>query len=179
MKNYLIPILALTAILTSCSPRVMQPTVTKLDPVKYSGKWHEIGRLPNRFENNVVAAKASYSRQKLDPKNTLSLLNEGLKKNGKRTSITGKVTQPDPIRPGKLKVRFDEFPANLFAGDYWVLGLSQDYTRALVGSPNRKYLWFLSKREKSTKANFKDFLKTAEKLGYDTKSIEWNPKRLP
>lgn len=159
----------------SCSPQIEQPTVVKLDTARYAGEWHEIGRLPNRFEDGFVAAKATYAKQK---DGTLSVVNEGLKKSGAKSKATGQVTQPDSVRPGELKVRFDAFPANLFEGDYWVLGLSQDYTRALVGSPNQKYLWLLSKREKASEKNFKDLLQTAEKLGYDTKAVIWNPKRL-
>ena len=175
MKILLLPLLALTVFLTSCGSRVSQPTVTQLDTGKYAGQWHEIGRLPNRFEHNIVAAKATYTKQK---DGSLAILNEGLKNDGQRTKINGSATIPDPKQPGKLKVSFNPFPANLFAGDYWILGLSQDYTRALVGSPNRQYLWVLSKREKSTQKNFSDFIQTAEKLGYSTKDIIWNPKRL-
>ncbi|MGJ8725791.1 MAG: lipocalin family protein [Roseibacillus sp.] len=161
--------------LASCSTQVEQPTITKLDTAKYAGLWHEIGRLPNPFEKNVVAATATYGAL---PNGSLSVKNNGLKSNGERTEIEGSVTQPDPKQPGKLVVRFDRFPASLFAGDYWILALSQDHTRAMIGSPNQKYLWFLSKREGSQKNNFADFLKTADKLGYSTADVYWNPKRL-
>jgi apolipoprotein D and lipocalin family protein len=30
-------------------------------------------------------------------------------------------------------------------GDYWVVGLADDYSWAVVGSPDRKYLWVLSR----------------------------------
>lgn len=168
-------LLATLLLLTSCGIHVEQPTVTKLDIKKYAGQWHEIGRLPNTFENNIVAARATYTAQK---NGTLSLLNEGIKKDGQRTSIIGNVTQPDSRQPGKLRVRFSTFPTNLFTGDYWILGLSQDYTRALIGSPDQRHLWFLSKREKSTKKNFADFVKTADKLGYPTANVIWNENRI-
>lgn len=176
MKSLIFTIaLAASTLLTSCGNRLEQPTVTKLDSTKYAGLWHEIGRLPNRFEKDVVAATATYGAR---PDGSLSVKNNGLKSNGKQTEIEGAVTQPDPKQPGKLKVRFDRFPASLFAGDYWILALSQDYTRAMIGSPNQKYLWLLSKHEGSQKENFADFLKTAQKLGYDTSEVYWNPKRL-
>lgn len=163
------------ALFTSCSSHRSQPTVVKLDTKKYAGQWHEIGRLPNRFEADFVAARATYIAQK---DGSLSVLNEGLNANGKRSSATGRATQPFAKSPGELKVRFDKFPANLFTGDYWVLGMSEDYTRALIGSPNQHGLWLLSKREKSTKDNFVDFVKVAKNLGYSTESIIWNPKRI-
>ena len=161
--------------LSSCGKTLEQPTVSQLDSKKYAGLWHEVGRLPNRFEKDLVAATATYG---VNPDGSLSVKNNGLKSNGERTEIEGNATQPDPKQPGKLEVRFNRFPANLFAGDYWVIGLSQDYTRAMVGSPDQKFLWFLSKREGSKKENFADFLKTAKGLGYDTSKVYWNPKRL-
>jgi ABC-type branched-subunit amino acid transport system substrate-binding protein len=30
-------------------------------------------------------------------------------------------------------------------GDYWILGLPADYSWAVVGSPDRKYLWILGR----------------------------------
>ena len=30
-------------------------------------------------------------------------------------------------------------------GDYWILGLADDYSWAVVGSPDRKYLWILAR----------------------------------
>ena len=30
-------------------------------------------------------------------------------------------------------------------GDYWVLGLADDYSWAVVGSPDREYLWILAR----------------------------------
>ena len=164
-------------VFTSCSSKVEQPTVTQLDTIRYSGQWHEVGRLPNRFEKDLVAAKATYTPRKIQGQ-PLTLLNEGLKKSGEKTSITGNVTQPDPKQPGRLEVKFDRFPANLFTGDYWVLGRTQDYRRALVGTPNQKMLWFLSKDKNDTKKNFTDMIKVAKDLGYSTEDIYWNPKRL-
>ena len=56
-------------------------------------------------------------------------------------------------------MRFDNWFANLFPnvarGDYWVLAVDDDYRTALVGNPNREYLWLLSRtrRFRSRPAN--------------------------
>ena len=51
-------------------------------------------------------------------------------------------------RSAKLKVRFA--PASLSClpfvwGDYWIIGLADDYSWAVVGSPDRDYLWILAR----------------------------------
>lgn len=175
MKSLSLPILAAAGFLASCGGRVEQATIAKINTAQYAGKWHEIGRLPNRFERDLVAATATYTAR---PDGSLTVRNDGLKSTGKRSGIQGVATQPDANDPGKLKVRFNPFPANLFAGDYWILKLNAGNTRALVGSPNQKYLWFLSKDESSQREDFADYLQTAETLGYETAEVFWNPKRL-
>lgn len=169
-------IAALSVSLISCATRPTdQPTVPKLDAARYSGEWHEIARLPNSFEKNLVAAKAVY---KAKSDGGIHVHNVGLEENGARTSIHGTARQVDSTEPGKLKVRFDPFPANLFEGDYWILDINHSYTRALVGSPNRKYLWLLSKNPKDGRQEFSAQIQRAQELGYDTRSLLFNPKRI-
>ncbi len=163
--------------LVSCSGhRAGPPVVVGFEAAEYAGEWHEVARLPNFFERDVVAAKAIYGVRE---EGGLTVKNLGLKDDGERTEITGKATAPDPAVPAKLKVRFDRFPANLFAGDYWVLAFDEEEGRAMVGGPGRKYLWLLAKDEAATKEDFGDFLKQAEEVGYDTSEMIFNPKRLP
>ncbi len=44
----------------------------------------------------------------------------------------------------KLKVQFF-WP---FRGDYWIIDLADDYSFAVVGTPDRKSLWILSRTSK-------------------------------
>jgi len=178
MKNFPnhVALTGLSACLLSCaSPQANPPTVPKLDAARYSGVWHEIARLPNPFEKDLVAAKAIYQAR---PDGTISVRNEGLKDDGTRTSINGTARPPEPGDPGKLLVRFDKFPANLFEGDYWILQIDPSYTRALVGSPDKKFLWLLSKNPTDGRGEFSAEIQTAQKLGYATGELYFNPKRI-
>ncbi len=51
----------------------------------------------------------------------------------------GKAVPVEGTHNAQLKVTFF-WP---FYGDYWVIGLDSEYRWALVGNPNRKYLWRL------------------------------------
>jgi apolipoprotein D and lipocalin family protein len=104
--------------------------------------------------------------------------NEGLKSDGTRTSITGTARQPDPRKPGKLLVRFDKFPANFFEGDYWILETDPSYTHAVVGSPDRKFLWLLSKNPSDGRQQFSARIQKVHELGYATDELYFNPKRI-
>lgn len=166
-------VLGLAALVSSCSQNDPPlATVTDLDLGRYSGTWHEIARLPNRFEKNVVAATARYDLKKTGD---LTVRNDGLKADGTRTSIEGRAT---PVGPGKLKVRFNRFPANLFAGNYWVLWVDPSYQKAVVGDPGRKFLWLLSKDPASQTEDFAKPVEQAKASGFETERLFENPKRL-
>lgn len=154
------------------------PTVKNLDPVRYQGQWHEVARLHNFFERNVVAARATY---KLIPgSKKLSVLNEGKKANGIRTSIKGRATPvgSTPDGEARLAVRFNRFPASLFEGKYWILYLNEAHTRAAVGTPDRKFLWLLAKDPADQISDFEQALELLKKQGFATESLIINPKRL-
>lgn len=167
-------LLLLMLVYSSCAPQVSgPPTVSSLNKQRYAGEWHEVARLPNQFEKGLVAAKATYG---LNADGSISVRNEGLKTNGDTTSIDGTATPTG--NSGKLLVRFDRFPASLFAGDYWILDVNPEYTRALVGSPDLKYLWLLSKDPSDDKADFQSQIAKAKSLGYLTSGLFYNPKRI-
>lgn len=164
--------------LLACSPSQSPlPTVKNLEIAQYAGEWHEIARLPNFFERGLVAASATYGAL---PDGNISVLNEGLKANGETTSISGKATPvgKTPDGEAKLKVRFNKFPASLFAGDYWILDLNDAHTHAIVGSPNRKLLWLLSKEPTSQPADFEKGIKRMKTQGFPMDTLITNPKRV-
>jgi len=180
MKNLaaLLALAVTSLIFVSCSNQKPKlPTVKNFSAKKYAGQWHEVARLPNFFERGVVAAKATYG---VLPDGEISVFNEGMKASGKMTSIRGAATPvgQTPDGEAKLEVRFNRFPASLFAGDYWVLDLNDAHTRAIVGSPNRKFLWLLSKDPISKTNDFADGVKRMKAQGFDVEKLISNPKRL-
>ena len=74
----------------------------------------------------------------------------------------------------KLEVRFA--PAFLSFlpfvwGDYWVIDLGADYNYAVVGEPNREYLWVLSRSPVMDDTLLAAILERARKQGYDTSKL--------
>jgi apolipoprotein D and lipocalin family protein len=63
--------------LSSCSSKRNLPTtISKLYAERYAGEWHEIARLPNTFERDLIAAKATYS---VNPDGSLKVSKRPLK----------------------------------------------------------------------------------------------------
>ena len=137
----------------------------KIDINQYVGKYYEIARYPFRWEKDCTAVTATY---KLLNKDTISILNTCNKNTptGKFISYEG---EGKIVGDGKLKVSFVPIPLlkRIASGDYWVLYTSKDYTVSVVGSPNGKTGWILSKEVNIPKKELDKSLEVLKSNGYD------------
>jgi len=143
------------------------PTVvSSVDLTRYVGKWYEIARLPTFFERKLKCASATYT---LRPDGRITVLNAGnyIDDPKKSTSTTGVAWVPDKNSPAKLKVQFF-WP---FSGDYWIMYLDKDYRYVLVGDPDVKYLWILSRDKTMDDATYNMLLQKAVDNGYSVETI--------
>ncbi len=130
---------------------------------KYLGKWFEIAHLPARFQEGCSQTTATYA---LSKNGDVSVLNECIK-NGKLKHARGKAKVVDKTTGAKLKVTFF-WP---FYGDYWIINLDKDYEYAVVGTPNRKFLWVLSRSPQMDDKLLSQLLEFAKTKGFDTQKI--------
>ena len=160
--NYFIIFIAII-MLNSCMQTKELPVVKNLDIKKYSGKWYEIARLPNKFEEGLKCVTANYT---IKENGKVIVENRGVYINDstKTDYAKGIAWQPNSDTPAKLKVRFF-WP---FSGNYWVLEIDSDYTYVLIGEPKRKYMWILSRSSKLDDKIYNMLLVKARHLGFDT-----------
>ena len=130
---------------------------------KYLGKWYEIARLPFRFEDGCTDITATYS---LSKDGNVSVLNECLR-DGKLKQAKGKAKVVDKSTGAKLKVTFF-WP---FYGDYWIIKLGQDYNYAVVGTPDRNYLWILSRTPQMAESLFSELIEFVNDKGFNTANL--------
>ena len=144
-------------------PKSDLETVAKVELDKYLGKWYEIAHLPAGFQNGCNQTTATYTL--LDNGN-VSVLNECLK-NGKYKKAKGTAKVVDKLTGAKLKVTFF-WP---FYGDYWIIKLGENYDYAVVGTPNRKYLWILSRTPKMDQRLYSELIGFAKFKGFNTNNL--------
>jgi len=143
-------------------------TVPLLELHRYLGTWYEIARLPERHEGtDFTDITATYT---LNDDGTMRVDNRALNGEGEPEQAVGEATIVDGSGNAKLEVSF--MPDGLkwipfTKGDYWVLRVDDAYRTALVGSPNRKYLWLLARTPMIDAATRRSFLDTAVQEGYD------------
>jgi apolipoprotein D and lipocalin family protein len=140
-------------------------TVPFVDLQKYAGKWYEIARYPNRFQKKCISdVRATYS---LMSDGKVSVLNQCTQANGKTKTANGTGKVVDRTGNAKLKVTFF-WP---FYGDYWILDLDSNYTFAVVGEQDRKYLWILSRTPEIDSNLYNKILERIRNQGYDTSKL--------
>ena len=67
----------------------------------------------------------------------------------------------------KLKVTFF-WP---FYGDYWILKLGDNYDYSIVGTPNRKYLWILSRTPQMDDKLYLQLIEYVKSKGFDVSKL--------
>ena len=137
--------------------------VPYVDLKKYLGKWYEIAHLPARFQKDCTNTTATYTLSKDD---SISVLNE-CRRSGKLKQAKGKAKVVDKNSGAKLKVTFF-WP---FYGDYWIINLDKDYDYAVVGTPNRKYLWILSRTPQMDDKLFSQLIDFVKSQGFDVNNL--------
>lgn len=148
--------------LSACSMKQLA-TVEHVDVNRYMGRWYEIASFPQSFQKGCECTVAEYS---LNEDGTVKVKNS-CNRNGGRDTSTGKAKVVDKTSNAKLKVTFF-WP---FSGKYWIIDLAEDYSYAVVGHPNRKYLWILSRTPQMDKQLYNEIVSRAEAKGFDVSKL--------
>lgn len=155
--------------LAACAPvRPPLPTVAQVDLDRYAGTWHEIARLPNRFQSQCASdVEATYRRTGQD----VAVLNACRTATGERVEARGIAHVVAGSGGARLRVSF----FRPFYGDYWILALDPDYRWVLVGEPRRRFAWVLARRPDLDPATLDALLDRAAALGFDRQAFILSP----
>ncbi|UCC57047.1 MAG: lipocalin family protein [Gammaproteobacteria bacterium] len=171
LKSKLIILITSAIVLSvaSCTTHVIEDppaTVAHVDIGRYLGTWYEIAHIPNRFQKNCTQnTMAEYQPVE---SGRIAVLNRCTRGDGTVEQADGIARIVDPDSNSRLKVSFVRiFGINLFWGDYWILGLDPEYNYAVVGAPDRKYAWVLSRTPALSAAEMVHVWSIVEEQGYD------------
>ncbi len=148
--------------------------VPRVDLKQYMGWWYEIARYPNRFERDCDGNATAFYTLRTD--GSIEVLNRCLTREGRVKSTRG-IARP-AARGGpntKLKVTFF-WP---FPGDYWITALDTTYSWAVVGEPNRKYLWILARTPEIEPSVYDRIEAIVRERGYNPGRLQKTPQLWP
>lgn len=146
-------------------------TVAHVDLQRYVGLWHEVAKIPNRFQKQCL--RGTTAQYTLRPDGRITVLNSCIKADGRADQAEGLARVVDTATGAKLKVSFVSFLGwRPFWGDYWVIGLDPGYRWAVVGTPNRKYGWVLAREPQLDAATLEQVFTILEASGYRREVFE-------
>ncbi len=146
-------------------------TVPYVDLERFMGDWYVIGILPNPIEKKAVNGIETYS---LNEDGTIA--------------ITYKFRQGGPhgkekVLHPKAKVYNNQTRAEWrvqmfrpFWSPFLVVDLAEDYRYTVVGVPNMKFVWIMSRTSSITDTDYKGILDRLKTAGYRTDKIVKMPQ---
>jgi apolipoprotein D and lipocalin family protein len=95
------------------------------------------------------------------------VVRESCEKDGKLAVSAGRGYPVPGTGNSQLKVRF-VWP---FKSDYWIIALDEQYRYAMVGHPDKKYLWIMSRTPRMDEDVYQSLLNRALAKGYNVERL--------
>lgn len=171
MKRIILTVAAVLS-LAACgqNPVYRQSTdplpVAYIDQESYLGLWHEQARLPNQFEQGCQRATAEYGVRE---DGLISVRNTCFEAGGETRVANGRARPAGEAGEGKLEVTF----FGPFWANYWVLQRADDYSWSIVGEPEGRYLWLLTREQTISQTERVAFEQRITQLGYRPGDLVW------
>jgi apolipoprotein D and lipocalin family protein len=145
-------------------------TVDYVDLTKYTGLWYEIARIPNRFQKHCV--KGTTAEYSLKENGEILVINSCTDNDNEVDVAEGVAKVVDKKSNARLEVSFVSFFGwRPFWGDYWIIGLDENYQWAVIGHPERKYGWILSRTKNPDRQMLDEAFDILIKQGYNLKDF--------
>lgn len=163
----LFPLIFITSFSACTMKKDVPHVVPSVDLSQYAGKWYEIASFPVSFQKDCYCVTAEYTAT---DKGYIKVYNSCRKGsvNGKPGSITGNAFPVKGSNNAKLKVQFF-WPIR---APYWIIGLADDYSWAMVSGPSRKYLWILSRKPVLPDETYNMLLEKLKADGFDISRLK-------
>ncbi|MFA6315858.1 MAG: lipocalin family protein [Elusimicrobiota bacterium] len=139
---------------------------------RYMGRWYEIARYPNSFEKGCHGVTADYALQE---DRTVAVVNT-CRKDGPKGPVRSARARAWSVDPSNSRLKVSFFRP--FSAPYWIVALDPEYRWAMVGHPERKYLWVLSRTPALDPSVDAGVMAEVARLGYDPARLE-RPEQAP
>ncbi|RZL47479.1 MAG: hypothetical protein EOO93_25075 [Pedobacter sp.] len=139
--------------------------VNKLDLKKYSGTWYSLYSIPTIFDKGSRETTTKYTLNKDGFYNVLTTYK---KPNDEKVySRNSKMFPAEDGNNGELQAQFI-WPIKI---DYWIIELADDYSYVVVGHPEHKFLFIMSRNQTMPKKTHDEIVARCKAKGYDVSKL--------
>jgi apolipoprotein D and lipocalin family protein len=175
----------LSFVLTACSSSGLPPLRGIEQPVdlqRFMGPWYVIASIPIHLpllpmfsEKGAHNGVETYT---LQPDGTIATTYTFRRDSfdGPEQVFTPKARVANPPVNSEWKMKFGWYVPE---ADYLILSVDPEYQRTVIGVPDRKYVWIMSRTPAMPPVEYDELIAALRASGYDTGLIEPVPQRWP
>ncbi|MES2810269.1 MAG: lipocalin family protein [Bacteroidota bacterium] len=155
-------LIALT-IFTAFAPIPNKP-VDKVDVNRFAGKWYSLYSIPTMFDKGTSETTTTYT---LNNDGYYNVVTTAKKEDNKLHTYKSKLFPIAEDGNAEMKAQF-VWP---FKVDYWVIDLAKDYSYVVVGHPEHKFLFIMSRRPSIDKKLYEGLVAKCKAMGYPVEKL--------
>jgi apolipoprotein D and lipocalin family protein len=147
-------------------------TASSVDLEQYLGRWYVIANIPNWFEKGAHNSTETYSYDKETEKLSVDFQYLADSFTGKEKHLPQKAYVYDKQTNAHWKIILYKF----FKFDYLILEIAKDYSYTVVGVPDRKLLWVMSRKPKMAPDLYQSILARMRSKGENVDQLKLVPQ---
>jgi len=137
--------------------------VDKIDLTRFGGKWYSLASIPTMYDKGSRETTTSYT---LNKDGNYSVVTNCKKGDGELKSYKSKLFTEDK-GDGEMQAQF-LWP---FKVDYWVIEIADDYSYTVVGHPDHKFLFIMSRKPTMDKKLYDEIVARCKAKGYEVDKL--------
>ncbi|MBB3058970.1 lipocalin family protein [Mucilaginibacter gotjawali] len=156
--------IGLAACLSLFSGGVPNKTVSKVDLKNFSGTWYSLYSIPTLFDKGSRETTTHYN---LNSDGYYDVATTCRDEDNKIRTIHSKIFPDKNTRDGQMKAQFI-WPIKV---DYWLIDLAPDYSWAVVGHPDYRFLFIMSRKPHMDKKLYDEIVARCKAMGYPVEKL--------
>jgi apolipoprotein D and lipocalin family protein len=139
--------------------------VDKVDLSRYAGKWYSLYSIPTMFDKGTRETTTTYTLNKDGYYNVLTTAKK--KDDAELQVYKSKLFPIAEQHNAEMKAQF-VWP---FKVDYWVIDVAPDYSYVVVGHPDHKFLFIMSRKPTMDKKLYEGLVAKCKAMGYPVEKL--------
>ena len=139
--------------------------VDKVDVKRFAGTWYSLYSIPTMFDKGSRETTTNYTWN--PDKDYYDVLTKCKKEDGTYKTVKSKLFQVEGSHNAQMKAQF-MWP---FKVDYWVIDLADDYSYVVVGHPDHKFLFIMSRKPFMSKKTYDELVAKCKAMGYPVEQL--------
>lgn len=139
--------------------------VDRVDLKKYSGTWYSLYSIPTMFDKGSRKTTGKYTWNKKGYFDVVTTAQDS--ESGTSKTVNSKVFPVPGTNNSQLKAQF-VWPIKI---DYWIIELATDYSYVVVGHPDHKFLFIMSRKKTIEPTLYNAIVSRCKQKGYDVSKL--------